>query len=80
MHYASLRVVRVKGVVFAESSRRGAKSIAKKLGRIEHVDHLGKMDNRRLRPVDARYQAPPPIPHADKCFCWSKEIADGQII
>ena len=44
-------------VVFAESSRRGAKSIAKTAGP-KYVDHLGKIDNRRLRRVDARYQAP----------------------
>ena len=74
--YASLRVVRVKGVFFAESSRRGAKSIAKKSwAECLYVDHLGKIDNRRLRRVDARYQVPIPIRHADDCFRWSKEIA-----
>ena len=37
----------------------------------EYVDHLGKIDNRRLRRVDARHQAPSHIRHADE----SEEVA-----
>ena len=41
----------------------------------EYVDHLGKIDNRRLRRVDARHQAPSHIRHADESFRWSEEVA-----
>ena len=72
--YALLRVVRVKGVLFAESFRGAGPRVSPRSW-ADYVDHLGKIDSRRLRRLDARHQALSHVHHSDESFRWSKEVA-----
>ena len=70
---ASLRALRLKGV-FAEFFAARKPRVSPRSW-AEHVDQLGKIDNRPLRRVGARDEAPTHIRHAGDFFRWNQEVA-----